>query len=138
MNKPTIAIDFDGVIYKRTSKDTGAQTFEGDAVPGAMNFLRHLSSAFEVVIFSSRFVGFDGNVAAHGCDTWLRKQFAEDVKAQVQRRKPPYDPELILSKLKYTATKPVARVYLDDRAITFTGTFPSIPELLSFKTWDGR
>jgi hypothetical protein len=136
LNKPTIAVDFDGVIHSRPKSERGGVDITGEPVPGAFNFLRHLTSAFEVVIFSSRFAGFDGQMAKDSVAKWMMERFGDDSYAQMARGKTGYDPHEILARIRLTATKPVARCYLDDRAITFKGIFPSIPDLLNFKTWE--
>ena len=135
-NKPRIAIDFDGVIHSRPKSERGGVDITGEPVPGAFNFLRHLTSAFEVVIFSARFAGFDGQKAKENVTDWMHGEFQKDSEAQVARGKSPYDAAEILARIRLSATKPVARCYLDDRAITFKGVFPSIPDLLNFKTWE--
>jgi hypothetical protein len=43
-----------------------------------------------------------------------------------------------VSSLNYPTVKPPARVSLDDRAITFTGKWPTAKELLEFKPWYQR
>jgi hypothetical protein len=40
-----------------------------------------------------------------------------------------------LSKIKWPTDKPSAFLTLDDRAITFDGSFPDAEELQHFKTW---
>jgi predicted phosphatase len=42
-----------------------------------------------------------------------------------------------INKISITSKKPPAVVYLDDRAILFTGKFPSPEEIKNFKTWQG-
>lgn len=135
---PRIAVDFDGVIYKRDHLDVGNHTFHGDPVPGAMHFLSCIIVPFEVIIFSSRFAGYDGEQQILPCKVWMKKHLELESRRRELMKKKGYDVDKILSKLDYSATKPVARVYLDDRAWLFTGTFPTIPQLLKFSTWDNR
>lgn len=136
---PTIAVDFDGVLYKRDHLDVGAHTFHGEPVPGAMHFLACLDGVFQTIIFSARFAGYDGQGAINGAKTWFKTHLRKASVDRVRMGKKGYDVDRLLEHLEYTATKPImARVYLDDRAICFTGVFPPIPVLLKFKTWDDR
>lgn len=138
MNKPTIAVDFDGVLYARSSKDFGNMTFEGEPVPGAMNFLRHLIKPFTVIIFSARFAADNADECIQECKTWLLQHMYQDSENAARRGKPRYDHGEVVAQLQFTAVKPMARIFLDDRAICFDGVFPTIPSLLAFKTWDKR
>ncbi len=58
--------------------------------------------------------------------SWLSDVFVEDVVSAVT------------TVIRYPDHKPPAFVTIDDRAITFTGTFPSIDELLAFQPWNKR
>ena len=40
--------------------------------------------------------------------------------------------------LKFPAKKPAAFLTIDDRAICFTGEFPSTSEMMSFKPWNKK
>ena len=44
----------------------------------------------------------------------------------------------VLNAIKWPTEKPPAMVTLDDRAITFTGEWPSIETLLAFKPWNKK
>jgi hypothetical protein len=48
------------------------------------------------------------------------------------------DADAVYRGLRFPATKPPALVTIDDRAVTFDGSFPDIPWLLGFKTWQGK
>jgi len=135
MNKPTIAVDFDGVIYQRPKSERGNMVYLAPPVAGAMNFIRFLTSAFEVVIFSSRFTGERAEESIQSCKDWFLRQLHHEVLICIAQDKPRFDPQEIFDKLQFTAIKPIARVYLDDRAVKFSGQFPRIPDLLNFKTW---
>jgi len=135
--KPRISVDFDGVIYNRPKTERGNLVYSAAPNPGAMNFIRHAVSAFEVVICSSRFAGSDGEASQALCEVWFEKQLREERRLQVLRKKPPFDVNTVMSRLTFTATKPVARVYIDDRSFLFTGEWPTIPQLLAFRTWKG-
>lgn len=132
---PVVAIDFDGVLHLRPRSEKGAIDVTGDAVPGAMNFLYNLSHAASIIIFSARFNGYDGVEAMHNVREWVLKQMQLDNEARAARGKTVYSATAVVDGFKWTAVKPVCRVYLDDRCICFKGTFPPIPDLLYFRAW---
>lgn len=47
-----------------------------------------------------------------------------------------YSAGRFVDSLKFPTKKPAAFLQIDDRAITFTGTFPDPKELLKFKPWN--
>ncbi len=42
----------------------------------------------------------------------------------------------IVRRIRFPLWKPPAHVTIDDRAITFTGIFPSLSEIAAFKPWN--
>jgi hypothetical protein len=42
------------------------------------------------------------------------------------------------ARVEWPRSKPPAHVYLDDRAMTFAGSWPSVEELLAFRPWNSR
>ena len=126
-----VAVDFDGVINSYTSgwnKDNPLD-LPDPPVPGALQFLIDLHNAgHKVVIFTSR-ARYDGAQSAI-LGYLLRGYLA----MKVRRR----EYEDFLVNVEVTAVKPPAFVTLDDRAITFTGTFPSMEEIETFKPWNKR
>lgn len=113
--KPTIVLDFDGVIHSYTSGWKGADVIPDPPVEGAFDFLEQALTRFNVAIFSSR-THQDGGVAA--MQEWFRRHGFP-----------------LASRLEFPDHKPPALVTIDDRAIRFTGVFPSIGEVATFKTW---
>lgn len=129
---PIILVDFDGVIHSYTSGWQGADIISDPPVPGAIEFLlKHLPlpdalgidreyKGPEVQIYSSRSRqsgGIDAMkkwLVMHGVDRWY---FRDDI-------------------LKFPTQKPAAFLTIDDRAICFSGTFPSTQEMLDFKPWN--
>lgn len=43
-----------------------------------------------------------------------------------------------IENIQFPLMKPPAFLQIDDRAITFTGTFPSVKEMLAFKPWNKK
>lgn len=132
-SNPIICVDFDGVIHSYVSGWQGADVISDDPVPGALDWLReHLPipdavsvmgpeyTGPEVVIYSAR-SGQSGGIDA------MKKWFIK------HGMHPAYFYDDIL---KFPKTKPPAFLTLDDRAIVFTGTFPTNAEMLEFKPWN--
>ena len=109
--KPTLAIDFDGVLCDYRLGWQGPDKL-GEPVPGAADFVRRAMPVFDVVVFSAR-ARHDSALPA--MRVWL-----------AQHGFPP---------LPITATKPPAFLTIDDRAMLFTGIWPNPDELLQFRTW---
>lgn len=126
MTKPILSIDFDGVLHAYTSGWKGADVVADPPVPGAIDFLREACEFFRVAVFSSR-SNQEGGTDAMRC--WLDRHI---VAAHGE-------PGLAWSAaIEWPTEKPPAMVTLDDRAVTFTGTFPSVESLLAFKPWNKR
>ena len=123
MSKPILCLDFDGVLHSYTSGWRGASIIPDKPVPGAVEFLKEATEQFEVHIFSSR-SNQDGGIKA--MQAWLRI-VVEETAIMLP---------LWLDLIKWPTEKPPAMVTLDDRAITFTGEWPSIEDLKNFKPWN--
>ena len=125
MNKPTILVDFDGVIHSYTSGWKGIDQIPDEPVEGALEWLRELvdTDKFIVCIYSSRSKEAAGRIAMA---EWI---------AHWQGIK-----ELPLTEYWMPETKPAAFLTLDDRCIQFRGpgTFPQLEEILAFKPWNLR
>jgi len=135
--KPILCLDFDGVIHSYTSGWRGAAEIPDPPVPGAMDFLIAAVTDFEVHIFSSRSHQEGGIKAMQDyverhlflcmLDTYDSEELAKE-RAKLKARK----------SIKWPTEKPPALVTIDDRAICFTGTFPSTEELKIFKPWNKK
>lgn len=125
MNKPILCLDFDGVIHSYTSRWQGATVIPDPPVDGAIAFMLGALHKFDVCIFSSR-SGQAGGVSA--MRDWLRTHAGQCWHES------PAGPGL--EDVRFVTEKPPALVTIDDRAITFTGVWPSIESLLSFKPWN--
>lgn len=131
-NNPIICVDFDGVIHSYSSGWKGIDIIPDDPVPGAIDWLlAHLPlpdalgmggsyEGPEPVIYSARSRESKGIKAMkkwlvnHGVDEWY---FRDDI-------------------LKFPTQKPAAFLTIDDRAICFSGKFPSSAEIMAFQTWN--
>jgi hypothetical protein len=149
--RPILCLDFDGVLHSYTSGWKGAGAIPDPPVPGAMEFLWNAMRRFEVHIYSSRSRSLRGRWAMK---RWLFQHMAAwiatlhyDHPAIVEitaSSMDPWDVTLrdgardIVHRLRWPWFKPSAMVTIDDRAVTFTGTWPAVEELLEFKPWNKR
>lgn len=151
--KPILSLDFDGVIHSYTSGWKGPRAIPDPPVDGALEFIVRAIECFDVQIYSSRSRYFGGISAMRG---WLRYHYCEIawdklvtpdwLYERIERRPAVCGFEewrkmvrravdSILKQIGFPRHKPPAMVTLDDRAVTFTGQWPSIDELAAFKPW---
>ncbi len=123
-DRPILCLDFDGVLHAYTSGWQGIDVIPDGPVPGAMEFLIEASKVFRIAVYSTRSETPEGRGAMKtALWIWLCEAGAKwEVSDQI------YFPE----------TKPPALVTIDDRAVTFTGTFPTVKELLAFQPWNKK
>lgn len=124
--KPILCLDFDGVLHSYVSGWKGADVIPDPPVAGALEFIREAAFHFKVAIYSSR-SGQPGGIEA--MKRWLSEW---DASATQDFR------EDILAIVEFPTEKPAAMVTLDDRALTFTGTWPTIATLKEFQPWNKR
>jgi hypothetical protein len=120
MGKPILCLDFDGVLHSYKSGWKGADCIPDPPVDGAMSFIMEAMEHFTVHIFSSRSNQPGGRSAMRA---WIYKNSGGA----------PW-----VDDLEYPTEKPAAFLTIDDRALTFDGTWPSMETLLSFKPWNKR
>ena len=111
-----IAFDFDGTVSSFASGWKGSGNIPDPPVPGIRELFQKLRNAgMTIVIFSCRAAKIEGYRAIV---SWLtRWKLIEYVESVVY-------------------TKPVARCYVDDRAIRFDGKTEGLTEkIISFKAW---
>ena len=150
--KPILTLDFDGVIHSYTSGWKGPRVIPDPPVSGALEFLVEAVRHFEVNIYSSRSRYFLGR---HCMKKWLRKHLREKMLSLETCNTPnilfdwvtgtafadPWEYEVdyairrLLRLIKFPTQKPPAHLQIDDRAITFTGIFPTVQELKDFQPW---
>lgn len=122
--KPIVCLDFDGVLHSYASGWRGADVIPDAIVPGAIQFLDVAVSEFTISIYSSRSGQPNG---IYAMQTWLRLNL---YRAMEQQRA-----DEIMEAIQWPTEKPPALVTIDDRAITFTGVFPSLSQIRSFRPW---
>jgi hypothetical protein len=118
LDKPILCLDFDGVLHRYDSGWKGASVIPDPPVPGAMDFIEEAIRHFDVHIYSSRSSQYDG------------------IKAMKEYIRHHSGSEVLPLMIKWPTTKPSAFVTIDDRALTFTGTWPSMETLKNFKPWN--
>lgn len=104
----TLAVDFDGVLHSYTSGWKGAVEIPDPPTDGAIEFLQAMRKHYRVVVFTTRAETPAGVIA---------------VRDYLHQHGYP----ISLSDITYT--KPPAVVYLDDRALRFDGTFPTLEQI---------
>lgn len=130
--KPTICIDFDGVIH---SYEKGWQNgvIYGDVVPGFFEWVESVRGRVKLVIYSSRSKSEDGVIAM---GQWLHSRRNEWISSGGGRH--PTEP----LEIEFAHEKPAAWLTIDDRAIRFQGDWSdpalSPDALLSFRPWNAR
>ena len=129
MNKPILCLDFDGVIHSYSSGWKGADIIPDPPVDGAMNFIWDATEHFRVAIFSSR-SNQPGGMAA--MQSWLRDHFKTYWGTHATQADDKF------SYIEWPTEKPAAMITLDDRALTFDGTWPAIDDLKAFQPWNKR
>ena len=119
MKKPILLLDFDGVIHSYKSGWQGVRNIPDMPVGGALKFIAEATEHFRVCIYSARSGPLGGKRAMkkwlvkYGLDPWY-------IKDRI---------------LKFPKKKPSTFLTLDDRAICFTGVFPTLEEIVNFKPW---
>ena len=132
---PILCVDFDGVLHSYTSGWQGPRNIPDPPVPGAIDWLRSLLTDadcvcamaprfldFNVQIYSSRSRYLGGRRAIR---RWLGKQFEAAG----------HYPQLV-ELLKFPTRKPPALLTIDDRAMCFTGQFPTPERIKAFRPWN--
>lgn len=118
--KGAVALDFDGVINSYKSNFVAVDVVPDPPVPGSLEAIReYLDFGFTVYIYSTRNEWPEGRQCIHD---WLLEHGLE---------------EEYVDKLEIVSGKPIAKIYVDDRAWHFSGKFPSIDEIQYYRPWHG-
>lgn len=67
---------------------------------------------------------------------WLYNWIARTAFADPWEDEVKYAARCLVKKLKFPTEKPPALVTIDDRCICFTGKFPSLVQIATFKPWN--
>lgn len=134
INKPILCLDFDGVIHSYTSGWKGADVILDPVVDGTFEFLLEAVKVFDINIFSSRSNQINGVFAMR---SYIYSKYAEWLDKH-QHADDQLSPKELLELLKFPTEKPPALISIDDRAITFTGIWPSVEDLKNFQPWNKR
>jgi hypothetical protein len=154
--KPILCLDFDGVIHGYSSGWKGARTIPDAPANGALEFIDAALKQFRVAVFSSRGRYFGGRRAMKA---WLKHHFKEICREDTPQAwmaapqwwrqrvaetsfADPWPDELehaaskFVKEIEWPLFKPSATISIDDRALTFTGSWPSLESLRAFKPWN--
>ena len=160
-NRPTIAIDFDGVIHKYSKGWNGGVI--DDPVPGAFEFIDNLfKSGFNVFIHSTRKSSQIRNWMLQHCGTYTELNTLQRIKKGVHglKKSTKWTPKYCFgieiipprSRKPWVKTTPfwnkknilgisnrklAAQVYLDDRGVQFKGEFTQelFDYITNFEPW---
>jgi hypothetical protein len=125
-NKPTLCLDFDGVIHQYTSPWTDPEIISDHVTPGFFDWAQEAGQLFRLVIYSSR---SKSREAIFAMNKWFLNEFAlyhlQGGTAD-------------LPAIEFAHEKPAAFLTIDDRAICFSGDWGELrPEKLrQFKPWN--
>lgn len=143
--KPILVLDFDGVIHSYSSGWRGASNIPDPPVPGALDFIIRALDTFEVHILSSRSHQWGGKRAMR---RWLHKHLREYwwTKVWPGINETSFEPHAdafdwataIIAEIHWPWFKPAAKITIDDRALTFSGTWPELSALHAFRPWNGQ
>ena len=133
MSKKIISVDFDGVLHSYTSGWKGADVITDPPVDMAIPWLVEATKHFDVHIFSTR-SHQEGGIAA--MQKWLVAPLEKYTEEEFPHGFSVDAEHFVMHRLKWPTTKPPALVMIDDRAICFRGTFPSMETLKNFKPWN--
>lgn len=152
--KPILCLDFDGVLHSYSSGWKGAHRIPDPPVPGALEFVVGALDRFTVAILSSRSHQWFGRyamkrwlrghlIAAAGNDfsdtpEWWSTRISQTAFADPWRDEVRWAADRVVAEIKWPLFKPPATVTIDDRALTFTGEWPTLDALKAFQPWNKR
>lgn len=114
-----IVLDFDGTIATYNGEFKSPEQIDGTPIKGTFEFIEKLiKDGYKVCISSSRMSEKSGISAIK--EWFINYNFKFE------------------SELEYSYGKLPAHLYVDDRAFTFNGTYPSISYVKNFKPYHER
>lgn len=125
--KLLLCLDVDATVHGYQSGWLGADRLPDPPVPGAMDAIRRYQDMFRVALYSAR-TGQPGGL--HAMRAWLHTHLVAAFGRDEGDR--------VFLAVEWPLSKPPAHVTLDDRAVTFTGTWPALEALASFVPWNRR
>lgn len=108
MDRPTVAVDFDGVLNNYSGWQGVGELFE--PLPGVAGFLEELFLRYRVVIYTTR--------EPDRVWGWLIEHELDEFIEYVTN-----------------TMKPKAIAYIDDRAVRFKGSYSEVLDALGEPTW---
>lgn len=142
MSKPTLCVDFDGVIHLY-SRGWQEGIIYDPVTDGFFEWARHASEHFNLAVFSSRSRTPEGilamrcHIAAHFRGLGPSHAAANDEKGNLMLMWPdwPVEKRVVLA---FPSEKPPAHLYIDDRACLFEGDWSQLDpeEMLRFRPWN--
>ena len=123
-----ISCDWDGVIHSYVSgSPSRPDIFQDPPVPGAIEWLASCVMAGQTIIINSTRLVHDDEV--------LAAEVVESMKSYLIEEGCPSE---VVHALKFWSGegKPRAKLYIDDRAYRFEGTFPSVDEMGGMDVWN--
>jgi hypothetical protein len=141
-DKPILCLDFDGVLHSYTSGWVKSDFIPDPPVPGAFAFLAEAVQHFQVRIYSARSSHQDPGDLGDGIRA-MRLWIEYWAQRELPNEPPTYLANLVINQIAWNndawpERKPPAFLTIDDRALTFNGTWPSLEELRAFKPWNKR
>lgn len=152
MKKPILCLDFDGVLHSYSSGWKGARKIPDAPVPGALEFVVAALDQFNVHILSSRSHQWGGRkamkrwlhaslCASAGMDfsstpQWWAARISRTAFADPWWSEVDWAADCVVAEIKWPLFKPSAMVTIDDRALNFTGTWPTLESIGAFQPWN--
>lgn len=125
--KPTICIDFDGVVHSYEHGWRNGEIY-GTVTKGFFEWAQKMKDHFTLVIYSSRSKDIDdrGNMYR-----WFRDRWNEWMRAS-------QNVTLHIDDFTFAHEKPSAFITIDDRCICFDGDWSKITveSIFNFKPWN--
>lgn len=157
MGKPILCLDFDGVVHCYSNGWKGVGIIDDAPVAGALRFILEALERFDVAIYSSRSSKLRGRWAMKRyLRRHLKELFWQDLAAsadltiwshtKLEIPMGSYETDElatdmaagVVKRISWPWFKPSAFITIDDRALTFDGTWPSLADIAAFKPWNKR